>query len=84
MKLTGDERLAYLRAVWGEFSKKAEITRDWSSAEYHVAARWLDQGIPLFVILRAIEDFNGKPRRLGAIEQPVANAVDYWRKAVGI
>lgn len=84
MKLTADERVAYLQAVWDAFQTKAQISRDWSSAEYHVAARWLDQGIPLFVVLRAVQDFNGRPRRLGAVEQPVANAVAYWRQAIGL
>lgn len=82
MKLTADERIAYLQAVWEVFQGKAKTQRDMTNSEYHLAAKWLDSGTPLFVVCRAMEDFDGKPKRLEALQTPVEKAVDYWVKAV--
>lgn len=80
-KLTPDERIQYLQAIWETFQHKAGTQRDMSSAEYHVAAGWLNSGIPLFAVLRGIEDFNGTPRRLEAVRGPVDQAVAYWKRS---
>lgn len=81
-KLTADERIAYLQAIWETFQRKAHTQRDMTSAEYHLAAKWLDSGIPLFAVLRGITEFDGKPRRLEAVAGPVDRAVKYWRQAM--
>ena len=82
-KLTRDERVAWLRAVWSTFQERAGTARDMTNAEYHLAASWLDSGIPLFVVCRALKDFEGTPRRLEAVRVPVDKAVAYWRQAIG-
>lgn len=81
--MRADDRITYLQAIWASFQAKAGITRDWSNAEYHAAAKWADRSIPLPVVLRAIHEFEGKPRRLEAMVVPVEKAEAYWFKAMG-
>jgi hypothetical protein len=81
--VNADDRVKYLQAIWTNFMQKAKTTRDMSSSEYHVAAGWASRGIPLFVVLRGIEDFSGRPRRLEAVVQSVEAARDYHFKAIG-
>ncbi len=83
MKLTSDERVLYAQAVWYEFKNKAQLRRDMSSAEFVLLGRWIDRQIPLPVVLRGIQDFSGKPRRLEAVEQSVEQSVAYWHQAMG-
>lgn len=83
MTLTPDERISYMQAVWETFQAKAKTQRDMTNAEYHQVSKWLDDGIPLFVVLRGIAEFSGKPRRLEAVEVPVEKALAYRVKAVG-
>jgi len=80
-KLTPEERISYMQAVWETFQHKAGTKRDMSSAEYHQVSKWLDSGVPLFAVLRGIAEFGGKPRRLEAVAGPVDKAVAYWVKA---
>ena len=65
------------------FQRKAQTDRDASSAEWNTLCRWMDRGLPLFVVLRGIKDFDGKPRRLEAIVASVDRSVEYWHRAVG-
>jgi len=80
--MTSDERLLYLRAVWTMFQALAHTERDWSSAEYDLACRWLAAGITLAHIERAFSEFNGIPRRLHAMEQAVDRVWEYRAYAV--
>jgi len=98
VKLTAEERIDYLRAVWDVFKAKAKTKRDMTNSEYYMATRWLDhptdredvlgnlitETIPLVVICRAIEDFEGKPNRLEALAVPVEKAYAQWRQSMGI
>ena len=54
-----------------------------SSSEYHAAAKWADRSLPLPVVLRAIHEFEGTPRRLEACEAAVKRAEAYWFRALG-
>lgn len=83
MKLSADNRVVYAQSVWAAFQNKARTHRDMSSAEFNLVRRWLDRGVPLFVVLRGINDFTGKPGRLEAVEQSVERSVGYWHKAAG-
>jgi len=81
--MRAEDRIHYLQAIWATFQAKAMTQRDWSSAEYHTAARWADRSIPLPVVLRAIHEFEGTPRRLEACEAAVKRAEAYWFRALG-
>lgn len=81
--MTAEERISYARTVWYDFQQKAKIGRECSSSEWHVLAKWMDRGLPLFVVLRGIQDFSGRPRRLEAVVPSVEAARDYHFKAVG-
>ena len=78
-----DDRVTYLQAVWSSFQDKAGTSRDMSSAEYHVASKWVDRSIPLPIVLRGIHEFNGAPRRLEAVVLSVERAEAYWFRALG-
>jgi hypothetical protein len=78
-----EDRVTYATAVWSSFQAKAKTKRDMSSAEYHYVSKWMDRNIPLPVVLRAIYEFNGTPRRLEACVDGVDRAYEYWRQALG-
>jgi hypothetical protein len=82
MKLTADQRIKYGQAVWGNFQDKAKTQRDMSSAEWLVVTRWMDAGIPLWCVLRGINDFEGKPRRLEAVVGSVERVHAYGLDAM--
>jgi hypothetical protein len=54
-----------------------------ASSEFMVVSRWMDRSIPLPVVLRAIHEFDGTPRRLEACDAGVRRAEAYWFKAMG-
>ncbi len=84
MRLTGEERVLYARAVWATFRAKAGTVRDMSSAEFVQIGRWIDAQVPLAVVLQAIEDFDGKPRRLEAMVAGVEREHRRVSGAVGL
>lgn len=82
-KLTAEQRIEWLQVVWKNFQRKAGMRREMSSAEYSMACGWLDRGLPLAVVLRAIQDFSGTPRRLEALANGVNAAAAYHYAALG-
>lgn len=81
--MTPEERIEWLRLLWSNFQKKAKTQRSMTNAEYWMASKWLDRGLPLAVVLRAVQDFEGQPRRLEALERGVEEAARYHYQAVG-
>lgn len=81
--LRKEERVTYLQAIWATFQGKAKTQRAMTPREYYVAAKWADKNIPLPVVIRGIEEFNGKPSRLEAVERSVDKAHAYWFQAMG-
>jgi len=81
--MRSDDRVTYAQAVWSSFQAKAKTHRDCSSAEFMCVSRWMDKSVPLPVVLRAIHEFNGTPRRLEACVDGVEAAYSYWRSAMG-
>ena len=79
-----EDRPTFARAVWAEFQRLAGTQRDPSAAEFWVLSGWMDQGIPLPVILRAFSEFQGKPRKLEAMQTPVRRAYEYYRQAMAL
>ena len=75
--------MPYAQAVWASFQSKAGTGRDMASSEFMVVSRWMDRSIPLPVVLRAIHEFEGTPRRLEACEAAVKRAEAYWFRALG-
>ena len=53
-----------------------------SCAEWGVLAGWMDQDIPLRIILRALQDTNGRGRTLVYYEKPVEAAARFWARTV--
>ena len=80
--MTPAERLDYSRTVWAEFVRKTGSTRQMSCAEWGVLAGWMDQDIPLRIVLRALDDTKGRGHTLVYYEKPVAAAARFWAKAV--
>ena len=78
-----EDRPTFAAAVWDEFCKLSGQERCMSPAEWYVLSGWMDQQIPLPVILRAFGEFQGKPRKLEAMQTPVRKAAEYWFKAMG-
>ncbi len=78
-----EDRVPYIRAIWAVFINKAKVTRDMSNAEYFLASKWADKDIPLPVVIRAIEEFEGKPKRLEAVASKVDEGYRYWYQAMG-
>lgn len=82
MSLDQEMRIRYVREVWSEFQRKAETQRPMSNHEWCVAREWATKDYPLRVVLRAMQDFNGIPHRLEALEEPVRRSVEYWRASL--
>lgn len=80
--LTDDQRDKYIKAVHETFQDKAGVQRIFSSAEFNQLLRWLDAGVPLWVVIRGINDFEGKPRRLEAVVASVERVHAYGLQAV--
>ncbi len=72
------------RCIWDEFCKLSGEVREPTCREWYLLSGWLDDSIPLPVILRAFGEFNGKPRRLEAMEGPVSRAYRYYRQAMAL
>jgi len=82
--LRKEDRPTYATAVWDTFRAKHQPGRlTMSSAEFQVVSRWMDRGLSLPVVLRAMDEFTGKARRLEAMEGPVERAFAYWRNCMG-
>ena len=78
-----EDRVPYAQAVWASFQSRAGTGRDMASSEFMVVSRWMDRSLPLPVVLRAIHEFEGTPRRLEACEAAVKRAEAYWFRALG-
>jgi hypothetical protein len=81
--MNAEDRPTYARAVWEQFQAKAGTQRDMSPAEFWVISKWMDRSIPLPIVLRGLEEFAGRPRRLEAVVDSVNRAYAYWFQAVG-
>lgn len=80
-----EDRPTYAEAVWDTFRAKHQPNRfTMSTAEFQVVSRWMDRDVPLFVVLRALEEFTGRARRLEALEGPVEKAYAYYRQAMAL
>lgn len=79
-----EDREHVARAVWSEFEKLSGRERCCSPAEWDTLSRWMDESIPLPVILRAFGEFAGRPRVLTAMEAPVKRAYAYYRQAMAL
>ena len=78
------DEVGYVYAIWETFRRKHAPDRLMASnREGMLIRRWIDQQIPLPVVLRAIDEFQGTARRLEAFEVPVERAYQYWRDAMG-
>ena len=81
--LSADQRIAYVRSIWGTFKRTWKVPREMTNREYELARSWAVRGIPLRVILQGISQTGGKPRTLHACENAVAEEVERWSTALG-
>lgn len=73
----------YADAVWREFTKRSrKPERLMSNLEWCVLRAWLDAGIPLRVVLRAMRETDGQPNRLSYYGPSVIFAYASWRHAI--
>jgi len=79
-----DQRRIYAESVWSAFKDKAATpsTRMMSPAEWALLSKWVDRGIPLRIVLRAIRDHLGHPRTLLTLEASVQEAWRHWQRAL--
>ena len=81
--MTSDHRVEYSKAILFEFIQRKGQSHSMSSAEFDLARRWCDRGLPLRVVLQGIRETGGKPRTLLACERSVEEQVTRWHQAVG-
>ena len=80
--MTGEERAAYVNAVWQEYISRHGHERLISPIEYALARHWAVNGVPLRVVLRAFKDAGKTGRSLLYMEEPVEAAMKHWEKAM--
>lgn len=80
---TGNRAEGYVRAIWAEHCRRrgSELPEA-SAAEFDLMRSWREQGIPVRVVLRGLEDTKVQKPNLGYYGPSVAEAADRWRKAV--
>lgn len=84
MKIQPDERIEYARAVWETFKAINHSSRfGMSPSEFVLIGRWMDQGVPLAVVLQGLHEVNGRVGRLEACERSVEANISRWFKAMG-
>jgi hypothetical protein len=83
--MTEADREVYAAAVWAEFLRLSgePETRMASPGEWTQLKRWIDQGVPLRIVLRGMSDTKGKGARLNYYGPSVDEAVGKWRRALG-
>ena len=82
--MKSEDRPHVAGAIWNEFCKLSGQERDMTCAEWYVLSGWLDRDIPLPVVLRGFAEFQGKPRKLEAMQGPVERAYRYYRQAMAL
>lgn len=85
MKLTGNERVDYALEVWEAWRKyRGYGPLDWSSAEYDLVRRLMDEGAPLRIVLRGIEDCGKPPSARTSLlyaEPAIREALQHWARS---
>lgn len=78
------QRTAYADEVWSEFMTVSEQrgTRLMTPGEFEVLKRWMDMGVPLHAVCRAIRETKGKGRMLAYYNSSVLEVVEKHRQAV--
>ena len=81
------ERESYARQVWQAFKAHGKpshrITLDlMSPSEWHLLLAWMDEAIPLRIVLRAFEDTKGQGTTLRYYRSSVEQAYKHWLEAV--
>jgi len=81
-----DQRRIYAESVWSAFQDKAATpsTRMMSSGEWRLLSKWIEGKVPLRFILRAIEEYAGRPRTLLAFEDAVNLEVKRCLRAMNL
>lgn len=80
----------YVTTIADYFLEKRGGAQLLSNLEYQTIRKWYDQGIPLRIVLRAMDDIYYAKNRpatninsLRYFERPVEQAMKHWAKAVG-
>jgi uncharacterized protein YdaU (DUF1376 family) len=82
------QREQYGRAVWDAWrEKRGRGGPEMSSAEWDLIAKWMDQSVPLRVVLRGIADCRGQltpSKPLTYAAPAVREAIQQWRKSITV
>ena len=83
--LTSDQRVSYVQAIWETFCQHHHVRGfGMSPAEFHIASKWANRGIPLAVVLQGIvETKPGTAKTLAYCEASVEDNISRWHSAVG-
>lgn len=80
---SADEKVEYTQAVWQAVcERRRSETPEMSSAEFDVIRRWMDQRVPLSVVLRAVKDSSKPPPNVRYLAPVVKEAYSKWRHAM--
>lgn len=82
--MSPDQRIEYGRAVWSAHQARRRDERIMSPAEWDLIRRWMDQKIPLRVVLRGIADTARAGRSLLYYEPSVTAAIKSWERALNV
>lgn len=81
--MTQSERFDYIKELWLKFiARRGSVRPTMSSNEFNLIATWMDQGVPLRVVLQAMADSKGDPRTLLYFERPVEQEWTRVRRAM--
>jgi hypothetical protein len=86
--MTSEHRTDYAREIWKAWLERRQDNGMGfqTPAEWFLITKWMDQEIPLRIVLRGIQDCAGKigPRTsLLYVESSVNEAYRHWRLAIG-
>jgi hypothetical protein len=85
VSMRSEDRDHVARAIWDEFCKlRGPGALNPTAREWYVLSGWMDRDIPLPVVLRGFSEFNGRPRKLEAMQVPVEKAYAYYRQAMAL
>lgn len=81
--MTESDKSDYIIQTWLGFCKRRGSVRPtMSSNEFNLIVTLRDEGVPLRIVLRGIQDCGGTPKHLLYCEPAINEAYKRWRTAV--
>lgn len=84
--MRSEDRPTYASAVWETFRERFQPGRlTMSTAEFAMVIRpWMDQDVPLAVVLEGLANVEGKPRTLHACQRAVDAEIKRWARSYSV